>query len=172
MHNRKLLCLLVLLLALQLTACGNKKDKDETATKAVETEMPEDVVDMDEDASSIKAATDESTKTEEKNKKSGIRSETYSNYSYANYTGTITFYYDGQTLLYYKWYIEDENETVAQTTYENLCKHFTTMYGDGTVSDAASSGMYTTSWKTEERSVTVQNLKVDNSYEISFTVTE
>lgn len=172
MHNRKLLCLLVLLLALQLTACGNKKDKDAAATKAVETEMPEDVVDKDENASSIKAATDESTKAEETNKKSGIRSETYSNYSYANYTGTITFYYDGQTLLYYKWYIQDENETVAQTTYENLCKHFTTMYGEGTESNAESSNLYTTSWKTDDRQVTVQQVKNGNSYEVSFTATE
>ena len=176
MRNRKILGLLVLLAAFQLVGCGgsDKKyaDKKVESTKAPAVEPDVENVDPEEDVSDIRSGLDASTAVEEENKKSGIRSETYEGYTYANYTGTMTFYYEDQTLLYYKWFLNESDEAVAETAYDNLCAHFTAMYGDGTVTDATSSGMYTTSWKTEERSVTVQNLKVENSYEVSFTVTE
>ena len=176
MRKQKLLGLLVLLAAFQLTGCGgsDKKNEDKKveATKAPAVEPDVENVDPEENVSDIRAGLDASTAVEEENKKSGIRSETYEGYTYANYTGTMTFYYEDQTLLYYKWFISESDKAVAETAYDNLCAHFTAMYGDGTVTDAASSDMYTTSWKTEERSVTVQNLKTGNSYEISCTVTE
>lgn len=174
MRNRKLLGLLMLLAAFQLVGCGgnDKKDTNVKTTKAPVVEADVENVNKDENVSDMRLGLDANTATKEENKKSGIRSETYEGYTYANYTGTMTFYYEDQTLLYYKWFIQETNQTVAETAYDNLCAHFTAMYGEGTVADAEASGMYTTSWKTKERSVTVQNLKNGDSYEISFTITE
>lgn len=151
MRRRTGAWLLVLLMAFGVTACGNSgKDTDKAST----------------------TAKSETTKETPIPQLDGVRTETYDNYSYAGYEGTMEYCYRDDALFYHKWYLSLDDKKKAKKAYKAVCAEFKNQYGAGEAADDKASAFYTTSWKTDTEEITVQHTKTDSSYEVSFTVTE
>lgn len=151
MRRRTGAWLLVLLMAFGVTACGNsEKDTDKAST----------------------TAKSETTKETPIPQLDGVRTETYDNYSYAGYEGTMEYCYRDDALFYHKWYLSFDDKKKAKKAYKAVCAEFESQYGAGESADDKASAFYTTSWKTDTEEITVQHTKTDSSYEVSFTVTE
>lgn len=145
--------LLVLLMALSVTACANsEKDANEASSKVT--------------------AENKATKETPIPQLDGVRTETYNNYSYAGYEGTMEYCYRDESLFYHKWYRSFDDKKKAKKAYKAVCAQFESEHGEGEVANDKASAFYTTSWKTDTEEITVQNMKTDSSYEVSFIVTE
>lgn len=142
--------LLILLLSLSITSCSKSNNNEQPQNTSVTEEESFTPVPM----------------------LDNVTVDEYENYSYAGYTGTLTYCYRDGAPYYHKWHANFPKKGSAKKAYKTICKEFENQYGEGEVADVESSAFYTTSWKTDTEEITVQNIKTDSSYEVSFTVTE
>ena len=148
-----------------MTSCSSKNSKDVA---------PEEVMELPEDQSeeSISKELGSTPSSKEKNKESGISANNYENSKFAGYNGQISFYYneDG-SVLYYKWFINENDEKKAKEIYSDVCQALSGSYGDGEENNSAASGLYTTSFTNDKQQITAQLQKAnDSGYEISYMV--
>ena len=158
---KKRILQVLILLTFSLSACSKQR-----------TVEPETVLELPVDASSenVKQALSATPSSTEDNKESGISAENYEDYTFAGYKGKISFYYTDDTLMYYKWHITENDTKQATRIYEDVCMALAGTYGEGTVSDNATSNLYTTTWETEEQQIVAQKVSSGNGYEISYMV--
>lgn len=163
--KRTLLTLLTALsICIFMTSCSSKNSKDVA---------PEEVMELPEDQSeeSISKELGSTPSSKEKNKESGISANNYENSKFAGYNGQISFYYneDG-SVLYYKWFINENDEKKAKEIYSDVCQALSGSYGDGEENNSAASGLYTTSFTNDKQQITAQLQGNGSEYEISYMV--
>lgn len=150
MKNRTQAWILILLLSLSITSCSKSKTNGQIeSTPITEEESFTPVPMLD-----------------------NVTVDQYENYSYAGYEGTMEYCYRDEALFYHKWYLSFDDKKKAKKAYQAVCAQFESEHGAGEEASDKASGFYATSWKTDTEDITVQNVKTDSSYEVSFTVTE
>ena len=139
--------LLVLMLAFSLTACSGSDEKkpEQTKESSVETPLPE----LDD-----------------------VRKETYEDYSFAGYKGTMEICYREEALFYQKWNLSLDKKKKAKKAYEAVCAQFTSENGAGEEANAGDGSLLSTSWKTGTEDITAQMTAGDAGYSVSFQITE
>ena len=142
--------LLILLLSLSITSCSKSNNNEQPQNTSVTEEESFTPVPM----------------------LDNVTVDEYEDYSYAGYTGTMTYCYRDNAPYYHKWYTNFPKKKSANKAYKKICSEFESQYGTGEVANDKASAFYTTSWKTDTEEITVQNMKTDSSYEVSFTVTQ
>lgn len=153
---------------LTLTACSsNESDSADVNPAATVFQVNTNATDK-EISNKLKAT----PSSKEKNQKSSISAETYNKNTFAGYEGQLSFFYDKDgSILYYKWYINETDQSEAKEIYTNVCKALTGSYGDGEENNSEASGLYTTSFTNDKQQITAQLQKANGSgYEISYMV--
>lgn len=133
------------MLALSLTACSGSDEKKPEQTKESSAETP--IPELDD-----------------------VRKETYEDYSFAGYKGTMEICYREDALFYQKWNLSIAEKKKAKKAYKSVCKQFTSENGEGQKSNAED--LLATSWKTDTEDITAQMTKSDTGYVVSFQITE
>lgn len=164
--KRTLFTLLVAVcLCISMTSCSNKDSKDIA---------PEEVMVLPEDQSeeSISKELGSTPSSQETNKESGITANNYENSKFAGYDGQMSFYYDEDgSVLYYKWFINENDKDKAKEIYSNVCQALAGSYGNGEENNSEASGLYTTSYTNDKQQITAQLQKANSGgYEISYMV--
>lgn len=163
--KRTLLTLLTTLsICIFMTSCSNKNNRDIA---------PEEVMELPSDQSekSISKELGATPSSKEKNKESGISANNYENSEFAGHKGQISFYYDKDgSVLYYKWFINENDEKKAKEIYSDVCQALSGSYGDGEENNSEASGLYTTSFTNDKQQITAQLQENNSGWEISYMV--
>ena len=162
---KKILTCLTVLSLIVITGCGNSAKKEVPA----ETVM---AIEQDATQEDIQEQLGDSLVSTESNGESGITANNYENSTFAGYDGKLSFYYneDG-SVLYYKWFINENDKDKAKEIYSDVCQALAGSYGDGEESNSETSGLYTTSFTNDKQQITAQLQKAnDGGYEISYMV--
>ena len=134
---------------------------------------PEEVMTLPEDQSEkgISKKLGATPSSKEKNKESGISANNYENSEFAGHNGQISFYYDKDgSVLYYKWFITEQDEKKAKEIYSDVCQALSGSYGDGVENNSEASGLYTASYTNDKQQITAQLQGNDSGWEISYMV--
>ena len=153
--------ILMTLIIFTLTACNNNKTKPDTVVN-----IPSEATSKD-----IQKELSATPSSSEKNTTSGISAETYDALDFAGYEGKISFYYDQNgSVIYYKWFLAENDKNKAKEIYQNVCNALKGSYGKGEESNSEASNMYTTTFTNEKQQIVAQLQGGNSGYEISYMV--